>query len=141
MKGDRCGSARTVAKLLMRTALPDLNKTEFQQNRDDFDRLENGDVAHDLCNGDILNADEFRLKRRFTVLEQQENNFAKILVKLIQRGALRMCTSKPGDEAHEQARLWVTLDNGGICFHGQGLLPDTVGSLSSCAYRSATPAA
>jgi hypothetical protein len=39
-------SSSTVAKLFVRTTLPNLRETKLEQNGDDLCRLENGNVAH-----------------------------------------------------------------------------------------------
>jgi hypothetical protein len=117
MKGDGCRPVRAVAKLFMRTALPNLNEAQLQQYCDNFGRFENGNVAHELRNGYVLDANEFRLKLWLTVFQQHDDDFAKILVKLIQCGALRVGASEPWDEPHKQTRPPITFDDGRVCFH------------------------
>jgi hypothetical protein len=88
MKWNGRSAADTVAKLFVRTALPNLNEAELQQYCDNFGRLENGDVAHDLRDCDVLNPHKLRFKLRLTVFKQHGNDFAKILVKFVKRGSL-----------------------------------------------------
>lgn len=88
MKGNRRAATRLIAKLLVRTALSDFGKTEFEKNGDYFPGLENRNIAHDLCNCDVLNPHELRLQDRLPVFQQHGDDFLKIMIKFIQRFTL-----------------------------------------------------
>ena len=110
MKRNGRSSACAIAKLLVRTALPHLNEAKLQQYCDDFGWLENGNIAHDLRDGNVLNPHKLRLELRLAVFEEHGNDFAKILVQFVKRGSLRMCTGEPGHEAHKQAGLRISFN-------------------------------
>jgi len=118
MKGNRCASARTVAKLLMRSALPHFEEAQLMQDRDNFSRFQDGDIAHDLGNDNVLNPDKLRLKLRLAIFEKHGDDLAKIFIKFVEGCPLRVGTWKTRHEADEQAGLWITLDYGGIDLHG-----------------------
>jgi hypothetical protein len=50
--------------------------------------------------------------------EEHRNEFAKIGVQLVDRGALRVRAGEARNETNEESGLRVALDYGGICFHG-----------------------
>ena len=59
MEWHGCCAACAVTKLLVRTALAYLNKSQALQNRNNFGGLEDRDIAHDLGDRDVLNPNEF----------------------------------------------------------------------------------
>src|SRR6185312_3414592 len=88
------------------------------QNRDNLGGLEDGDIAHDLGDRNVVNPNEFRFKNRLAVLKEHREYFTKIGVQLVERGALRVSTGEARDEPDEETGLWVALDYSGVCFHG-----------------------
>lgn len=80
MEGHGCVSPRAVTKLLVRPALPHLRESQFEQNRDDFRGLEDRNVSHDSCNGNVLNSNKLRFKLRITILKEHADNFLEIRV-------------------------------------------------------------
>ena len=107
-----------VAKLLVRTALPHLNKTRPSQDRCYFGGLENRNIAHDSGHGDVLHPDKFRFENRISVFEKHRNDLAKVGVQFVKGRALRVRSRKSRDETYEQPGFRVTLDYGGKGLHG-----------------------
>lgn len=59
VKWHRGPAARRITELAVRPSLPHLDKTQAKQDRDDFRRFQNRNIAHRLRNRDSLHADEF----------------------------------------------------------------------------------
>ena len=57
-----------------------------------------------------MDADEFRLKLRFAVLEEHGNHLLEVFVQLVERLALRVSTRKSRNKADEQTSMRITLD-------------------------------
>jgi hypothetical protein len=110
--------AGAVSILLVRTALSDFGEAELEQNGDDLGGLQNRNITHDLCNCDVVDADEFRLKLRFAVLEEHGNHLLEVFVQLVERLALRVSTRKSRNKADEQTSMRITLDYCGERPHG-----------------------
>jgi hypothetical protein len=70
MKRNGRSLASAIAKLLMRTALPDFNEAELQKYCDNFGRFENGNVAHVLGNSNVLDPDKLRVESWLSVFEK-----------------------------------------------------------------------
>ena len=117
VKWDRRATTSPIAKLLVRAALPDFGKTKFKKNGDYFTGLENGNIAHDSCNGDVLNPHELRLHDGLPVFEQHGDDFLKIMIEFIQRFTLRVRAREAGHEPDEQSGLWATFNHCGIDIH------------------------
>jgi hypothetical protein len=66
VKRDGCRATVGVAILLVRTTLSDCSKAQTEQDRDDFTRFQNRDVAHS-CHPNGLGADELGLQHWLTV--------------------------------------------------------------------------
>jgi hypothetical protein len=54
----------------VRTALPHFGEAQFAQDRYDFGRLENRDIAHDSGDRNVLYSNKLRLEDRLSVFEQ-----------------------------------------------------------------------
>jgi len=111
MERNRCASACGIAEWFVRSALADFDEAEFDENGDDFIWLENGNIAHDLSDGDVLNPDELGLQNGFAILQQHRNNLVQVMVDFIQRFHLGMRAGKTRNETNEQARLWAPLND------------------------------
>ena len=72
-------------------------------------RAENGRDTQVLSDEDRLSADEFRFQRRFAVLEEHRDDFAKIGVQLIERLALRMRAAEARNVSDVETRVGVPL--------------------------------
>lgn len=58
-----------MAKLLVRAALPHLNKAELFQSRDNSLRLQYWELSHDLADLERLDADKFGLQLRLAIFQ------------------------------------------------------------------------
>ncbi len=85
-------------------------ETEFGENGNDFIRLENGNMAHGLSDGDVLNPDKLRLQHRFAVLQKHCNHILQVVVHFIQRCSLRVGAWESGNKTNEKASLLASLD-------------------------------
>gem|GEM_PF-4170797 len=72
--------------------------------------FEDGHIAHDSSNSDVLHANELGLQRGFAVFEKHCNNVVKVAIDLVQRFPLGMDAEKTRNETNEQASLWAPLD-------------------------------
>ena len=70
MEWNRCAAACRITKLFMRTALADFDEAELYENGDDFIGLENGNIAHDLSDCDVLNSNKLGLQHRFAIFQK-----------------------------------------------------------------------
>lgn len=55
MERNRGATARRVAELLVRTALTNFSEAKLDENSNDLIGFENGEIAHNLSDGDVLN--------------------------------------------------------------------------------------
>lgn len=83
---------------------------------------------------DELGAHELCLDRRFSIFEEQGQDFTKIHVQLIERFGLRVRSRKPGDETDEEPSFRRPFDNGGVGLHA--LQTNTSSLLFSASPRS-----
>ena len=67
MKRNRCATAFGIAELFVRPALADFEEAEFDENRDYFIGLKNGNIAHNSSEGDVLNPDKLGLQSGFAI--------------------------------------------------------------------------
>lgn len=79
MERDGRRTPAVVAKLLVGTALADLNKPESLEDRNDLLGLKDREAAHRSGHGDVLDADELRLEDRIPVLQEHRDNFPQIV--------------------------------------------------------------
>ena len=110
VKRNSCAATGGIAELLMRSALTDFGKAEFDENRYDFAGLEDGNIAHVSGDSDVLNPNEFGLQDGFAVFQKHCNDVMQVAVHFIQRFPLGMGAGKPGYEADEQAGLRAPLN-------------------------------
>ena len=111
VEGDRRYATIGMSILAVRTTLADLNESETREDGDDFPRLENGDVTHRLGDLDRLRSNELAVELGRAILKQHGDDFFKVLVEFVERGALGVRTRPPGDIAHEQPCGLVALDD------------------------------
>lgn len=116
-KRHRRAASRGIAKLLVRSPLPDFGEAKRTKNGYHLGRLQDGNVPHGLRDGDVLHPDKLRFEYRVAVLQQHLDDFAKVAVEFIEGRALRMRSRKTGYEPHEQASLGIALDHGGEIAH------------------------
>ena len=107
-----CGRAAvSVAKLLVRPLLTDLNKTQSKQRRHDFARLTPAVAASG--NDKRLRSHKPGLERRHAIVRQHLDDFAQICIEFIERCALRMRTREARDVAHVKAGIGTLFDHCG----------------------------
>ena len=70
MEWNRCAATRRITKLFMRTTLADFGETELDKNGDNFIGLENGNIAHNLSDRDVLNPNKLGLQHRFAIFQK-----------------------------------------------------------------------
>lgn len=117
MKWHSGRAPRSVAKLLVRAALPYLGKAHSEQNRHDFRGLQHWKAAHGSRNSDALHPDEMRLQLRLSVFKEHRNDFLKIVLKLLQRFTLGVRARKARNEADVEARGRVLFNHCRERFH------------------------
>ena len=117
MKWHSGRAPRSVAKLLVRAALPYLGKAHSEQNRHDFRGLQHWKAAHGSRNSHALYADEMRLQLRLSVFKEHRYDFLKIALELVQRFTLRVSARETRDEADVEARSRVLLNHCRERFH------------------------
>ncbi len=78
MKGDGRPATIRMPELLMRTALPNLDKPELPEKRDDFARFQDWRLAHALRHVDGLCSDEHTGELRIAVLQEHFDHFPEI---------------------------------------------------------------
>ena len=110
MKWNRCAAACGIAELLVRSALADFGKTEFDENGNDFAGFEDGNVPHNSSDGNVLHANKLGLQHGFTIFQKHCNNIVQVAVDLVQRFPLGMSTGKTGNKTNEQASLRAPLN-------------------------------
>jgi len=59
MERNRCTAASGVAELFVRTALANFSEAKLDENGGDFIWFENGNIAHDSSDSDVLNPNKF----------------------------------------------------------------------------------
>jgi len=105
-----------MTKLLVRTSLPYLDKSQFLENPHDLLWFQNRDPGH-LGNYDLLRADELCLQERLLVLEKHCYDLYKVFAKLLHCSTLGVGSRKAGNVADEQTSFLILLDNRRECFH------------------------
>ncbi len=110
MKWNRCATACGITELFVRSALADFGETEFDQDGDDFMGLEDGNVAHNSSDGNVLDSDELGLEHGFAVFQKHGNNIMQIVVDFIQCFSLGMGAGETRNKTDEQASLWASLN-------------------------------
>jgi hypothetical protein len=68
---------------------------------------------------DELGAHELGLDLRFSIFEEQFQDFTKVRVQLIKGFGLRVRSRKPRDEANEETRFGRPFDNRGAGLHAE----------------------
>jgi hypothetical protein len=109
----------TVTELLVRPTLPDFGRAEIEEDGNDFRWFENRNVAHDSCDGDVLDANKLRFQGGLAVFEKHAEDFLKVMVYFIQRFPLRMSAREARNKPDKHAGLRASLDYRRIDFHGQ----------------------
>lgn len=123
MKRNGRAAAVGMPELLMRTALPDLDKPELPEKRDDFARFQNWRLAHRLRHFDGLCADEHAVESRIACLEEHFEHFLKIGPQFVKRLALAVRTGKTWHPPHVQTGVRVSFDDGSEVFHDGNPFP------------------
>lgn len=90
--------------------MADFDEAEFNENSDYFIGLENGNIAHDSSDGDVLNPDKLGLQHGFAIFQKHCNNIVQVVVDFIQRFPLGMSAGKTRNKTNEQASLWAPLN-------------------------------
>ena len=83
MKRDRCHTAVSMSKLLVRTALTYLREAETRKNADNLPRFEDRQLRHS-AHLHQMSADKLRLDGGLAVLQKHCENLAQIRVQLIE---------------------------------------------------------
>jgi hypothetical protein len=117
MERDRRATAIVVAVLTVRAALPDEFEAEPFEDRLYLARLQHRDGAQDSGYPDRVGANELRLERWFTILQEHLYDFGQVGEELVHGGSLGMCTLPAGYVPNEQARVRVTFDNRSVVAH------------------------
>lgn len=73
-------TAIAMSILLMRSTLPDLDKAKLKQNRHDFVEFENGKVAQNSANSNVLNPHELGFELRIAILKKHRDDLLEIMV-------------------------------------------------------------
>jgi len=118
MERNRCAAASSVAKLFVRSALADFSEAEFDKNDDDFIGFEDGNIAHDSSDSNVLNPNKLGLQHRFAVFQKHGNDIVQIVIDLVQSFPLRVSAGEAGHETNEQSSLWTPFNYRRIGFHG-----------------------
>ena len=87
--------------------MTDFSEAKFDENGDDFIGLEDGDIAHDSSDSDVLNSDKLRFQYRFAILQKHRNDIVQVTIDFVQRFPLRVSAGETGDKTNEQACLWA----------------------------------
>lgn len=69
MKGNSSAASGPVTKLLVRSALPHLDKSQLAQDGDDLGGLQYRDARHVSRNRDVLDSDKLRFEYRLAILQ------------------------------------------------------------------------
>ena len=80
--------------------------------------FEDGNVAHDSSDGDVLNPDKLGLQHGFAIFQKHCNNIVQVVVEFIKRFPLGMGAGEAGNKTNEQTSLWAPLNYRRIDFHG-----------------------
>lgn len=123
MKRNSRAAAIRMPELLMRTALPHLDKPELPEKRDDFARFQNWRLAHGLRHFDRLCADEHAVESRIAFLEEHLDHFLEIGTQFVERLALAVRAGKTWHPPHVQTGVRVSFDDGSEVFHDATPLP------------------
>jgi hypothetical protein len=83
------------------------------KNAYDLPWFENRNSAHGISNCHEMCSDVFGLQLRIAVFQQHFNHFTEILVKLIERFALRMYPRETGHESNQKPSFRTFFDDGG----------------------------
>lgn len=110
MRWNRRAATCCIAELFVRAALADFGESELGENGYDFIGFEDGNVAHDSSDSDVLNSDKLRLQRGFAIFQKHGNYIVQVVVDFIQRRPLGMGTGKTRNETDEQTSLWAPLN-------------------------------
>ena len=98
----RCRPAIGVSELFVGSLLTRFAEAQVLEDTDDIPRLEDRNVAHlGDPDSDRLNPDEFRLQGRFTILEEEFDDFFEVLLELVERLGLRMRPGEARNVAYE----------------------------------------
>jgi hypothetical protein len=83
------------------------------------------DGAHTSINEHGVRADKFTLKAGLAILQEELDDFDQVLVEFVEGLRLSVRARPSGDVPHIEARIGVTLNNGGVTAHGypQGWQP------------------
>jgi hypothetical protein len=111
MEWNRCAVACCIAKLLVRSMLADFGEAWFDENGDDFIGFEDGNIAHDSSDSDILNPNKLRFRHGFAIFQQHCNDFVQVAVEFIQCCPLGMNAGKTWNKTDEQAGLWTPFND------------------------------
>ncbi len=112
VKRHGCAATDDIPELFVRAALADFGEAEFGEDGYDFAGFEDGNIAHDSGDSDVLNPNKFGLQYGFAVFQKHCNNIVQVAVHFIQRFPLGMGAGKTGNEADEQTGLRTPLDYG-----------------------------
>lgn len=116
----RCNATIRMPKLLVRAALPYLNKALLLEAPDYFTRLEDRDRSHrrSLSHTNRLGTNELRLQRRLAVFEQHLDHLSKIFPKLLLARSLAVRARKSRDITNEKPCIRIAFNDGSECPHG-----------------------
>ena len=101
MKRNRCAVPRSIAELFVRSALANFGETKLDEDSNDFIGLEDGSLAHDSSNSDVLNSDKLGFQYGFTIFQKHCNNLVKVVINFIQRCSLGMGAGETRNKANE----------------------------------------
>jgi len=90
--------------------LADFDEAKFGEDGDNLAEFEDGNIAHESSDGDVLNPDKLGLQRRFAIFQKHFNNIVQVVVDFIQRFPLGMSTGEARDKTNKQAGLWTPLN-------------------------------
>lgn len=79
MKRNGRDPAVRMAELLVRSTLANFHESELPEDADDFSRFENRELWH-LTYLDKLRAHELSFDLRFSIFEEQRQNFAEVCI-------------------------------------------------------------
>lgn len=123
MKRHGRAAAIWMPELLVRTALPQLDKAELPEKRHNFARFKNWRLAHELRHFDGLCADEHAVESRIALLEEHFDHFLEIGTQFVERLALAVRAGKTWHPPHVQTGVRVSFDDGSKMSHDVALFP------------------
>lgn len=106
-----------MTKLLVGTALPDLDEAMLLQDFDNFARFENRDRTHPSGHLNLPYPNELRFQPRFAVLKEHGHYFPKIAFHLFHICALSMSTRPARDVSDIQSSVRIPFYNEFVGFH------------------------